>query len=148
MTPTLMDHHVKLVLFPSFAARCRSFPSVTAVGGATGELCQGGGRSPSVSERPPASLLIAPSSDAASSPNWPGVGVDGVKMAAALFTSTTAACQIRGRLSEARGGGAQGASLPVYWIHFFSIMAANKSWDLKSIKHRWNQSGSNYGRNK
>lgn len=73
------------------------------MGGATGELCQGGGRSPSVRERPPASLLIAPSSDAASSPNWPDVGVDGVKMAAALFTSTTAACQIGGRLSEAWG---------------------------------------------
>lgn len=101
MTPSFMDHHVKLVLFPSFAAHRRAFLSVTAVGGATGELCQGGGRSPSVRERPPASLLIAPSSDAASSPNWPGVGVDGVKMAAALFTSTTAACQIRGRLSEA-----------------------------------------------
>lgn len=47
-----------------------------------------------LSDRPPTSLLIAPSSDAASSSNWQSVGVDGMKMVAALFTSMTAACQL------------------------------------------------------
>lgn len=51
-------------------------------------------------DRPRTSLLIAPSSDAASSSNWQNVGVDGVKMAAVLFTSMTAACQLHRRLSE------------------------------------------------
>lgn len=46
------------------------------------------------------SLLIAPSSDTASNSNWQNVGVDGIKMAAVLFTSMTAACQLHGRLSE------------------------------------------------
>lgn len=53
-----------------------------------------------LSDRPRMSLLIAPSSDAASSSNWQNVGVDGIKMAAVLFTSMTAACQLQGRLSE------------------------------------------------
>lgn len=43
---------------------------------------------------PGTSLLIAPSSDAASNPNWQNVGVDGIKMAAVLFTSMTAACHL------------------------------------------------------
>lgn len=49
-----------------------------------------------LSDRPWTSLLIAPSSDAASSSNWQNVGVDGIKMAALLFTSMTAACQLHG----------------------------------------------------
>lgn len=44
--------------------------------------------------------LIVPSSDVASSSNWPTVGVDGVKMSASPFTSVTAACQLHGRVSE------------------------------------------------
>lgn len=121
-----------------------------------------------LSDRPPTSLLIAPSSDAASSSNWQNVGVDGIKMAAVLFTSMTAACQLHGRLSEhgrerqseweeereREALGWRGVELDtesfifcVYWSLIFSIIAFNKSWDLKyNITlpiHQWNQSGTN-----
>lgn len=69
-----------------------------------GRLNRGrGGTIPSVTQRanrPRTSPIIAPSSDAATSSNWPNVGVDGVKMAAALLPPMTAACQLHVRLSE------------------------------------------------
>lgn len=77
---------------------------MAAVGGACGQATPRQRRHDSIChrDRPRISLLIAPSSDAASSSNWPNVGVDGVKMAATLFTSMTAACQLHVRISEHR----------------------------------------------
>lgn len=59
---------------------------MSAVGGACGSPEPRRTRHDSVCERADragTSPVIAPSSDAASSSNWPDVGVDGVKMAAA-----------------------------------------------------------------
>lgn len=96
-----------------------------------------------LSDRPQTSLLIAPSSDAASSSNWQKVGVDGIKMAAVLFTSMTAACQLHGRLSEhgrerqrewegeREALGWRGAELDTQRALFsvFAITAFNKTWN-------------------
>lgn len=74
-------------------------------GRSSGRVLLGQRSHESICHRPPTSLLIAPSSDDASSSNWHNVGVDGIKMAAMLFTSMTAACQLHGRLSEPGDGG-------------------------------------------
>lgn len=111
-----------------FSCQCsETFPPTTAVAPASGSLrapppgavlrrwCQlwaepvgrlnrgRRGTIPSVTQRANRSRtspIIAPSSDAARSSNWPNVGVDGVKMAAALLPPMTAACQLHVRLSE------------------------------------------------
>lgn len=114
-------------------------------------------------DRPRTSLLIAPSSDAASSSNWQNVGVDGVKMAAVLFTSMTAACQLYGRLSEHGrkrqrewDGGREALSwrgveldresfiFCVYWNHsFFLLLLLSRTGNYNIIHQCQYTSGTN-----
>lgn len=75
-----------------------------------------------LSDRPRTSLLIAPSSGAARSSNWQNVGVDGIKMAAVVFTSMTACCQLCWREEgvEVRRWEGEGALCSVTFF-FFSV---------------------------
>lgn len=91
---------------------------MSAVGGACGAVGARQRRLGSICGRAGTYPIIAPSSDTASSSNWTGVGVDGVKMAAALLLLHDCGLSVPRRRSQGGRVGGSRRLFPTFTLPF------------------------------